>query len=82
MRISAAAKIASCGGSGGVIETEAMMEDVPLGAAGMAWTESVELSSCSVNRRSSNKRDVGGNWYNVWMPLLYMAICLGPLPAG
>jgi hypothetical protein len=48
----------------------------------MAWTESVELSSCSVNRRSSNKHDVGGNWYNVWMPLLYMAICLGPLPAG
>lgn len=51
MRISAAAKVEFWGGLGGFIEAEAMMEDVPLGASGMRWTVSVELSSCSVKRR-------------------------------
>jgi len=59
MRISAAAKTAPCGGSGGVIETEAMIGDVALGAAGTHWTVSIELSSCSVKRRSSDKDEMG-----------------------
>lgn len=61
MRISAAAKRAPCGGLGGVIKADAMMVDVPLGAGGISWTVSVELSSCKVNRRSSDTNDIQMN---------------------
>ena len=57
MRISAAAKIAPCR-EVGAVEADAMMDDVPLGAGGILWTESVELSSCKVKSRSSDADEI------------------------
>lgn len=48
MRISPAAKAAPAGGFGGVMETSAIMLEVPLGAAGIACTVSVDESSWRV----------------------------------
>lgn len=45
MRISAAANKAPAGGLGGVIDIVAIIEAVPLGAAGIACTERVDASS-------------------------------------
>ena len=36
-----------------MMETDAIVVTVPFGGAGMVWTESVELFSCKVKRRSS-----------------------------
>lgn len=48
MSISAAAKSAPAGGFGGMMETLAIMLEVPLGAAGMGCTVRVEESSWRV----------------------------------
>jgi hypothetical protein len=48
MRISAAAQTALAGGLAGMMETVEMVEEVPLGAEGMAWTDRVDANSCKV----------------------------------
>ena len=59
MTISAAANLAPEGGLGGVMETEAMMDELAVGAKGRGWTVSVDESSCSVKSRSPGEGRVG-----------------------
>jgi hypothetical protein len=56
-RISAAAQTAPGGGLAGMMETEEMVEEMVLGAVGMARTDRADPRSCRVYSRLSEESD-------------------------